>query len=109
GMNEETRSAERAVDRGEVEKFTARAQEWWDPQGPFATLHDINPLRLDYIRSHAELSGARVLDVGCGGGLLAEAMAEAGADVVGIDLGAPSLEVAREHAAARGLRIDYRC
>ena len=95
------------VDDAELAKFGALAETWWNPRGPLWTLHEINPLRLAYIKARAPLSGARVLDVGCGGGLLAEAMAREGADVVGIDLAEPSLEVARQHAAQAGLDIDY--
>ncbi|HEX6998706.1 MAG TPA: bifunctional 2-polyprenyl-6-hydroxyphenol methylase/3-demethylubiquinol 3-O-methyltransferase UbiG [Gammaproteobacteria bacterium] len=112
-MNESTTdaagAAPRSVDRAELEKFAARAGGWWDPSGPFKTLHDINPLRVGYIAERAALNGARVLDVGCGGGILAEALARRGARVVGIDLAAPGLEAAREHAAAQGLAIEYVC
>ena len=93
----------------EVEKFGALADEWWDPNGPLRTLHAINPLRLDYIAERAELADRRVLDVGCGGGLLAEGLARAGAQVVGIDLAAPSIAAAQRHAEDSGLVIDYRC
>lgn len=95
------------VDTAEVHKFTDRAHEWWDPQGPFATLHAINPLRLDWIDQHADLAGKTVLDVGCGAGILAEAMAVRGATVTGLDAGAEHLEVAREHATDHGLQVHY--
>jgi 2-polyprenyl-6-hydroxyphenyl methylase/3-demethylubiquinone-9 3-methyltransferase len=95
------------VDRAEIHKFTQRAQDWWDPQGPFATLHAINPLRLEWIDRQAPLEGKKVLDVGCGAGILAEAMAIRGADVTGLDAGAEALEVARAHAAEGGLEIHY--
>ncbi len=95
------------ADRGELDKFAALASQWWDPAGPLRTLHDINPLRVDYICRHAPVDGARVLDVGCGGGLLSEALARRGAQVTGIDLAADSIAVATEHALAGGLRIDY--
>jgi 2-polyprenyl-6-hydroxyphenyl methylase/3-demethylubiquinone-9 3-methyltransferase len=97
------------VDSSELAKFASRAAEWWDPQGAFRTLHDINGLRLDYIAERVPLAGARVLDVGCGGGLVAEGLAARGAHVVAIDLAAENVEAARQHAAAGGLSVDYRC
>jgi 2-polyprenyl-6-hydroxyphenyl methylase / 3-demethylubiquinone-9 3-methyltransferase len=97
------------VDANELRKFESQADSWWDPEGPFRTLHSINRLRLDYIAQRVELSNARVLDVGCGGGLLAEGLAERGASVVGIDLGADNISAARAHSEGRGLRVDYRC
>ena len=97
------------VDSSELAKFASRAAEWWDPRGAFRTLHDINALRLDYIAERAPLAGRRVLDVGCGGGLLAEGLAARGASVVAIDLAPDNIEAARQHAAAGGLTIDYRC
>lgn len=100
--------ANRNVDPGEIEKFEATASRWWDPQGEFRTLHEINPLRLDYIRRRCgELSGRRVLDVGCGGGLLSEGMAADGADVTGIDLGQTALSVADLHLLESGLKVEY--
>src|SRR5262252_1797411 len=99
----------RNVDSAELAKFAAHARDWWNPLGPFRTLHEINGLRTDYIAERAELSGARVLDVGCGGGLLSESLASRGAKVVGIDLAEPSLEAARAHAAERGAAVEYRC
>ncbi len=96
------------VDQHEIAKFNDIASRWWDPEGEFKPLHEINPLRLDYIEQHAELAGKRVLDVGCGGGLLAEAMARAGAEVTGIDVAAASLEVARLHLLESGAKVDYR-
>ncbi len=95
------------VHEHEIEKFGALADRWWDPRGEFKTLHAVNPLRLQFIRSHAGLSGKRVIDVGCGGGILSEGLAQAGADVTGIDLGGELLAVAREHAREGGLSIDY--
>ena len=97
------------VDSSELAKFASRAAEWWDPQGAFRTLHDINGLRLDYIAERVPLAGARVLDVGCGGGLVAEGLAARGARVVAIDLAAENIEAARQHAAAGGVTVDYRC
>jgi 2-polyprenyl-6-hydroxyphenyl methylase/3-demethylubiquinone-9 3-methyltransferase len=97
------------VDSGELAKFASRADEWWDVNGPFKTLHEINGLRLDYIEQRAPLAHARVLDVGCGGGLLGEGMAERGARVLGIDRAAENIAAASQHAAQRGLTIDYQC
>jgi 2-polyprenyl-6-hydroxyphenyl methylase/3-demethylubiquinone-9 3-methyltransferase len=93
----------------EVEKFSALAARWWDPESEFKPLHDINPLRLDYIvRQAGGLAGKKVLDVGCGGGILAESMAEQGAQVSGIDMAEAGLEVARLHLHESGLSVDYR-
>ena len=97
------------VDSSELAKFASRAAEWWDPRGAFRTLHDINGLRLDYIAERVPLAGARVLDVGCGGGLVAEGLAARGARVVAIDMAPENIEAARQHAAAGGLQVDYRC
>lgn len=97
------------VDSMELAKFAGRAGEWWDPRGAFRTLHEINGLRLDYIDGRAPLAGARVLDVGCGGGILSEGLARRGAIVVGVDRGDANVAAARAHASAAGLAIDYRC
>jgi 2-polyprenyl-6-hydroxyphenyl methylase/3-demethylubiquinone-9 3-methyltransferase len=102
------------VDAVEIAKFDAMAQRWWDPQGPSKPLHDLNPLRLKYIDRVVSFKGApataraRVLDVGCGGGILAESMARAGAHVLGIDLSQACLDVARLHALDSGVELDYR-
>ncbi|MBE0489044.1 MAG: bifunctional 2-polyprenyl-6-hydroxyphenol methylase/3-demethylubiquinol 3-O-methyltransferase UbiG [Halomonas sp.] len=96
------------VDPGEIAKFEALASRWWDPQSEFKPLHEINPLRLDFIDARAGLAGKQVVDVGCGGGLLAEAMAHRGARVTGIDLGEAPLAVARLHAEESGVEVDYR-
>ncbi|MFP4350051.1 MAG: bifunctional 2-polyprenyl-6-hydroxyphenol methylase/3-demethylubiquinol 3-O-methyltransferase UbiG [Thermodesulfobacteriota bacterium] len=96
------------IDPAEIEKFGRMAAHWWDPEGELKPLHDINPLRLDYIRSRTELEGAQVLDVGCGGGLLSEAMAAAGARVTGIDMGKDPLAAAELHRRKAGLDITYR-
>ena len=95
------------VDDAEIGKFEALAHRWWDPQGDFKALHDINPLRLDYIGQRARLDGTSVLDVGCGGGILSEAMAATGAQVTGIDMAAKPLAVARLHALETGARLEY--
>ena len=97
------------VDAQELAKFSALAHRWWDPDSEFRPLHAINPLRLDWIDSLARVDGKRVVDVGCGGGILAEAMARRGAAVTGIDLAAKPLGVARLHAMEAGVdRLDYR-
>ena len=96
------------LDPAELAKFSALAHRWWDSQSEFKPLHDINPLRLEWIDAHAGLSGKRVVDVGCGGGILTEAMARAGAQVTGIDLAEKPLGVARLHLLESGLQADYR-
>ena len=97
------------ADPVELEKFNALAADWWDPRGQSAPLHHINPARLRYIQQHAgSLAGQRVLDIGCGGGILSEAMARAGAQVTALDLSDAALEVAQQHAESAGLNIDYR-
>ncbi len=96
------------VNAAELHHFDQSAAFWWDPQGPFKTLHHLNPVRLDYIRQQTPLAGKKVLDVGCGGGLLCEAMAAAGARVTGIDLAPATLEAARLHLLESGLDVDYR-
>ncbi|OIQ78224.1 ubiquinone biosynthesis O-methyltransferase [mine drainage metagenome] len=96
------------ADPAELQKFSSLAHRWWDPQSEFKPLHDINPLRLDYIDRIAGLRGKRVLDVGCGGGILSESMAVRGAEVVGIDLGEKALKVAKLHALESGASVDYR-
>ena len=95
------------VDPDEIEKFEKLAGRWWDPGSEFKPLHDINPLRLDYINRLAPLAGKQVIDIGCGGGLLTEAMAATGAQVTGIDMGKAPLSVARLHRHESGLEIDY--
>lgn len=96
------------VDHQEVSKFERLAARWWDPNSEFKPLHDINPLRLDYIDQRAGLSGKKVVDVGCGGGILAESMALRGATVTGIDMGEAPLAVARLHQLESGVEVDYR-
>ncbi len=108
------------IDDAEIEHFSALATEWWNPNGKFKPLHKFNPVRLAYIRDQAAsrfgrdpraskpLAGLRILDIGCGGGLLCEPMARLGADVVGADASETNIEVAKLHAAESGLKIDYR-
>lgn len=96
------------VDPAEIAKFEALASRWWDPTSEFKPLHDINPLRCNFIDERARLAGKTVLDVGCGGGILSEAMAQRGASVTGIDMGAAPLAVARLHALESGVTVDYR-
>jgi 2-polyprenyl-6-hydroxyphenyl methylase/3-demethylubiquinone-9 3-methyltransferase len=95
------------IDKTEIAKFEAMAPIWWDKQGDFKALHDINVLRLNYINDRLPLAGKAVLDAGCGGGILAEAMASLGAEVTGIDMGEAALEVARLHLRKTGLHVDY--
>ena len=113
-------AAETSVDADEVAKFEAMAAEWWDPNGKFRPLHMLNPCRLDYITgqiaaefgrdlsAEAPFAGLRILDIGCGGGLLCEPMARLGAEVVGVDAAARNIPVAETHAVQSGLEIDYR-
>jgi 2-polyprenyl-6-hydroxyphenyl methylase/3-demethylubiquinone-9 3-methyltransferase len=96
------------VDAAEVAKFEAGASRFWDPQGEFRPLHLLNPVRTRFVSERVPLAGLRVLDVGCGGGLLAESLAREGAQVTAIDLAPAMIEVARLHAASAGLTIDYR-
>ncbi|MBS0194930.1 MAG: bifunctional 2-polyprenyl-6-hydroxyphenol methylase/3-demethylubiquinol 3-O-methyltransferase UbiG [Proteobacteria bacterium] len=100
-------------DQAELDKFAELAHRWWDPSGPQRALHELNPVRLGYVRDRTELRGARVLDVGCGGGLLSEALAREGAQVVALDLAPELVEIARLHllemqATHPGLHVDYR-
>jgi len=101
-------TARENVDPAEVAKFDALASRWWDPDGEFRSLHEINPLRLDWIRQHVQLSDTTVIDIGCGGGILAESMANAGAQVTGIDMAEGPLAVARLHQHESGAEVDYR-
>jgi len=96
------------VDPVELEKFAQLAHKWWDQNSEFKPLHDINPLRLNYINRHANLAGKTVLDVGCGGGILAESMAGLNAQVTGIDLAEKSLKIAKLHLLESGKKVDYR-
>jgi len=96
------------IDHAEISKFEELATRWWDPDSEFKPLHDINPLRLDYIGRAATLSGKEVLDVGCGGGILSESMAVRGARVTGIDMGEKPLQIAELHTLESGVSVDYR-
>jgi len=95
------------ADQTEIEKFSALAHRWWDPTSEFKPLHAINPLRLDWIQKHAELIGKKVLDVGCGGGILTESMAKVGAQAKGIDLSEKALKVADLHSLETGIAVNY--
>jgi 2-polyprenyl-6-hydroxyphenyl methylase / 3-demethylubiquinone-9 3-methyltransferase len=96
------------IDAGEISRFSAMADVWWDAKGELKALHDINPVRLAYVVDRSAITGKQVLDVGCGGGLLSEALAAAGARVTAIDMADASLAVARDHMHKSGLAIDYR-
>ena len=95
------------VDQSEIAKFSALAHRWWDQNSEFKPLHAINPLRLGWIKSFVELNGKRALDVGCGGGILAEALAQSGAQTTGIDLSEKALKVAELHALESGVQVHY--
>ncbi len=97
------------IDSQEIAKFEALADEWWNPQGKLKTLHDINPIRLNFIQKYVDLADKRILDVGCGGGILTEALVQQGAKLTGIDLSTSAIEIARAHSHISGLSIDYRC
>lgn len=101
-------STELNVDPQEIAKFEALASRWWDRGSEFKPLHEINPLRANYIDEHSPVAGKRLVDVGCGGGILAEAMAQRGAIVTGIDMGEAPLAVARLHQLESGVEVDYR-
>ncbi len=103
-----TQRTEMNADQQELDKFAQLAHRWWDPTSEFKPLHDINPLRLNYIDEIAQIAGKNVLDVGCGGGILAESMAARGANVTGIDLGEKALKVAKLHLLESGQKVDYR-
>ncbi|NHQ84848.1 bifunctional 2-polyprenyl-6-hydroxyphenol methylase/3-demethylubiquinol 3-O-methyltransferase UbiG [Iodobacter sp. HSC-16F04] len=97
------------VDPSEIAKFSALAHKWWDTESEFKPLHEINPLRIDFMQKHIDLAGKKILDVGCGGGILAEGLARQGAQVTGIDLAEKSLKVAKLHLFESKLEVDYRC
>ena len=120
-VNRKTRSRPSTVDDGEVERFSRHAADWWNPRGTMAPLHKFNPVRLAYIRDQATarfnrdpkkldcLNGLRILDIGCGGGILSEPLARLGADMVGADPSADNIAAARAHAEETGVTVDYRC
>ncbi len=95
-------------DAAELKRFDAVASRWWDEGGPFRPLHDLNPVRLGFIEARQSLRGARIVDVGCGGGILSEAMARKGAQVTGIDMAPEALEVAKLHALESNILVNYR-
>ncbi len=113
-------AARTTIDQGEIDRFSALAAEWWNPRGKFKPLHKFNPVRLAYIRDKASahfgrdpkapkpLQGLRLLDIGCGGGLLSEPMARMGADVLGADASEKNIRIAQTHAEASGVAVDYR-
>lgn len=107
-MNSETISTGDNIDPAETAKFNSHAAQWWDRQGPLRTLHDINPVRLEFVRQQSRLQGEKFVDIGCGGGVLAESLAAEGAAVTAIDLAEQAIETARLHALESGLNIDYR-
>ena len=120
-MDRQPNSATGTIDQDEVARFSRLSGQWWDPRGPMAPLHKFNPVRLGYIRDRAagyfgrdpkrldSLAGLRILDIGCGGGVLSEPLARLGASVVGADPSDSNIAVAQSHAAQSGLTIDYRC
>lgn len=103
------KNIESTIDNQEVNKFAQHANDWWDKQGPLKTLHDINDTRLNFLSQHLNLKGLRVLDVGCGGGILCEAMAKVGAQVTGIDAEREAIKIAKDHAQENQLAIEYHC
>jgi len=96
------------VDLDEIAKFEALASRWWDKESEFKPLHDINPMRLNYIEERANLPGKKVADIGCGGGILSEGLSQRGAEVLGIDMGEAPLSVAKLHGLESGVEVDYR-
>ncbi len=93
----------------ELEKFKTHANSWWDTEGPLKTLHDINPVRLDFVKQHCRLDGIRLLDIGCGGGVLSESLAREGASVVGLDAEESAIFSAMQHAQGQNLPLEYVC
>ena len=107
-MNAKDSAQPQNVDQDEIAKFEALASRWWDKESEFKPLHEINPLRVNFVDQHASLADKRVLDVGCGGGILSESMAIRGADVTGIDMGETPLKIAKLHGLESGVKVDYR-
>lgn len=95
------------VHQHEIAKFSAHAEHWWDTQGEFKTLHDVNPLRIQFIQNYADIPAKRIVDVGCGGGILTEALASIGADMLGIDLSEQLLDIADLHGLESGIKVNY--
>lgn len=95
------------IDLAEIAKFDALAQEWWDPKGPMKPLHQLNPYRLDYVKRHATLPGKQVLDIGCGGGILAESLTQEGAITTGIDMSERVITIAKQHAEKNRVAVTY--
>jgi 2-polyprenyl-6-hydroxyphenyl methylase/3-demethylubiquinone-9 3-methyltransferase len=106
-MGPQDQTMTRNVDSAEIAKFEALASRWWDPNSEFKPLHDINPLRLNWIDGKTGLAGKRIIDIGCGGGILAESMARRGAQVTGIDMGEAPLAVAKLHGLETGVSVEY--
>ena len=102
-------TAKQNIDEAEIRKFSNIAEQWWDPNGKFRPLHKLNPLRLKFICDHVDVKNKKTLDVGCGGGLLCEALASEGAQVTGLDVSEVTLQVARAHLNESGLAVDYAC
>lgn len=96
------------VHQHEIDKFGSQAERWWDPQGEFKTLHDVNPLRIRFIQDYADIQGKRIVDVGCGGGILTEGLAKQGADALGIDLSEELLDIAELHGLESGINANYK-
>lgn len=95
------------IDKSEITKFSALAKEWWDINGPMKLLHTFNPLRLDYIQKHVEITGKKVLDIGCGGGILTESLSKSGATTTGIDMSGDAIHIAKQHAEKSNVKINY--
>jgi len=100
-------TAKENVNLHEIHKFGSMAERWWDPQGEFKTLHDINPLRIEFIQRYADITGKRIVDVGCGGGILTEGLARQGADALGIDLSEELIDIADLHGLESGVNAHY--
>ena len=107
-MSSQSAAADNNFDQAELDKFGALANRWWDPEGPQKALHALNPVRLQYVKQRVALRDAVVLDVGCGGGLLSEALAKEGAKVTALDLAPELIKVAKLHRLESGVAVDYR-